>query len=72
VFCNDKKHIFTDPKKIQMTHLVGRNREQRLLINAYQSPESEMVAVLGRRRVGKTSFSLNKHSLLLILSLQAY
>jgi len=37
-----------------MTHLVGRNREQRLLINAFQSPESEMVAVLGRRRVGKT------------------
>jgi uncharacterized protein len=37
-----------------MAELVGRIREQRLLTNAAKSPESEMVAILGRRRVGKT------------------
>jgi AAA+ ATPase superfamily predicted ATPase len=37
-----------------MAELVGRIREQKLLTNAAKSPESEMVAILGRRRVGKT------------------
>ncbi len=37
-----------------MSSLVGRNKEQQLLLQAFQSPESEMVAILGRRRVGKT------------------
>jgi AAA+ ATPase superfamily predicted ATPase len=37
-----------------MASLVGRNKEQQLLLQAFQSSESEMVAVLGRRRVGKT------------------
>ena len=37
-----------------MSTLTGRTREKQLLLNAYNSPESEMVAVLGRRRVGKT------------------
>lgn len=35
-------------------NLIGRNREQAVLIKALKSNESEMVAVFGRRRVGKT------------------
>jgi len=34
--------------------LVGRENERAILLKALQSDESEMVAVLGRRRVGKT------------------
>jgi AAA+ ATPase superfamily predicted ATPase len=34
--------------------LVGRQEEQRILQKALDSPEAEMVAVIGRRRVGKT------------------
>lgn len=34
--------------------LIGREKEQEILAKALHSDESEMVAVLGRRRVGKT------------------
>lgn len=34
--------------------LIGREKEQGVLLKALQSDESEMVAVIGRRRVGKT------------------
>lgn len=34
--------------------LVGRQEEQNILNKASQSPEAELVAVIGRRRVGKT------------------
>jgi uncharacterized protein len=34
--------------------LIGRQEEQRILQKALDSPEAEMVAVIGRRRVGKT------------------
>ncbi len=34
--------------------LIGRKKEQEVLQNALASPEPEMVAVIGRRRVGKT------------------
>ncbi len=34
--------------------LIGRIEEKRILENAYQSNRPEMVAVIGRRRVGKT------------------
>ena len=34
--------------------LVGRKKESGILIEALQSNEPEMVAVIGRRRVGKT------------------
>lgn len=34
--------------------LIGRAKEQAILKRAFQSNESEMVAVFGRRRVGKT------------------
>ncbi len=34
--------------------LIGRKEEQRILKKALESPKAEMVAVIGRRRVGKT------------------
>ncbi len=34
--------------------LIGREEEQRILQRALDSPDAEMVAVIGRRRVGKT------------------
>jgi len=37
-----------------MVQLVGRKREQKILLETFQSEEPEMVAVIGRRRVGKT------------------
>jgi len=36
------------------TKIIGRESEQRLLNEAFQSPESHLAAVYGRRRVGKT------------------
>ena len=36
------------------TQLIGRKKEQATLKKALNSQESEMVAVIGRRRVGKT------------------
>jgi len=37
-----------------MTKLVGRAQEKETLMRAFRSSEPEMVAVIGRRRVGKT------------------
>ena len=37
-----------------MQQLVGRLAEKKVLLDAFQSKEAEMVAVIGRRRVGKT------------------
>ncbi len=37
-----------------MTILSGRTEEKEILLSALASPSSEMIAVLGRRRVGKT------------------
>ena len=34
--------------------LIGRKKEQEILLNAINSGEPEMIAVIGRRRVGKT------------------
>lgn len=34
--------------------LIGREKEQKWLREAYKSDESQFVAVYGRRRVGKT------------------
>lgn len=36
--------------------LIGREKEQKMLTEAYRSEESKFVAVYGRRRVGKTYF----------------
>ena len=34
--------------------IIGRNREQKLLKEAFNSPRAELIAVYGRRRIGKT------------------
>ena len=34
--------------------MLGRNHESKLLLDALASPQSELIAVIGRRRVGKT------------------
>ncbi len=34
--------------------MIGRIRERQLLINAYESKESQFAAIYGRRRIGKT------------------
>jgi uncharacterized protein len=34
--------------------LIGRVEEKRILLQSYEKKESRFVAVLGRRRVGKT------------------
>lgn len=40
--------------------IIGREREIRLLSEAYDSPRAEFVAVYGRHRIGKT-FLIDKH-----------
>ena len=35
-------------------NLVGREKEKEVLIEALSTQESEMIAIIGRRRVGKT------------------
>ncbi len=37
-----------------MDKLIGRQEEKKILANALSSPEAELIAVYGRRRVGKT------------------
>ena len=37
-----------------MATIIGRKLEQKELLRLYESEESEMVVVYGRRRVGKT------------------
>lgn len=39
---------------MENTILIGRKKEQKILMKALNSREAEMVAVIGRRRVGKT------------------
>lgn len=36
------------------TTLIGRRHEQDMIREYYESPKAELVAVYGRRRVGKT------------------
>ncbi|MEM6800005.1 MAG: ATP-binding protein [Bacteroidota bacterium] len=40
--------------KLQISMLIGRKREQEILLSALNSDKAEMIAVVGRRRVGKT------------------
>lgn len=40
--------------------IIGRQRENQLLEEIYDSPRAEFVAVYGRRRIGKT-FLIDKH-----------
>jgi len=37
-----------------MEKLIGRKAEKKILMETLQSPDAELIAVLGRRRVGKT------------------
>ena len=34
--------------------LIGRDKEQQILLSALEADESQLIAVYGRRRVGKT------------------
>jgi uncharacterized protein len=43
-------------------NLVGREREQQILLSTLESTESEMVALIGRRRVGKTFLIKNTYA----------
>jgi len=36
------------------TPLIGREKEKEILLKAFQSGEAEMIAIVGRRRIGKT------------------
>ena len=36
------------------TPFIGREKEKEILLKAFQSREAEMVAIVGRRRIGKT------------------
>jgi uncharacterized protein len=49
-----KTPLFTSYKSKTMAQLIGRQPEIKILTQAFDSEESEMVAVIGRRRVGKT------------------
>jgi uncharacterized protein len=46
--------LFTKIATTMNKNFIGRTREQATLLATLQSSESEMVAVIGRRRVGKT------------------
>jgi uncharacterized protein len=37
-----------------LEQLIGRDKEKDLLLQSYKSDRSELIAVIGRRRVGKT------------------
>ena len=41
--------------------LIGRKKEQEILLDALQSDKAEMIAVIGRRRVGKTFLIKNTY-----------
>ena len=38
----------------QNSNIIGRKEEQALFKNYLESPKAELIAVYGRRRVGKT------------------
>lgn len=46
--------IFACQNRKTSTMIIGRNKEQRLLLSLLESNKSEFAAVYGRRRVGKT------------------
>jgi uncharacterized protein len=41
-------------KEVIMNHIIGRQSEINILKEALDSPEAELIAIYGRRRVGKT------------------
>jgi uncharacterized protein len=40
---------------------IGREKEKEILLKAFQSREPEMVAIVGRRRIGKTFLVRNAY-----------
>lgn len=48
---------------------IGRESEQRILTEALNSPEAEMVAIVGRRRVGKTFLVRHTYEKRIVFSL---
>ena len=51
---SEKYRIFAGTNYYPMAAIIGRKQEQRELKRLFESDESEMVVVYGRRRVGKT------------------
>ena len=47
-------HVLAENKNECMENLIGREVEIKILIEALASPTAELIAVYGRRRVGKT------------------
>jgi len=47
-----------------MKDFIGREPEIRVLTDALESPEPELVAVIGRRRVGKTFLVRHVYSII--------
>jgi predicted AAA+ superfamily ATPase len=57
IFIISQNYVFSlvlAENKISMEKLIGREGEKKLLIEALQSSEAELITVYGRRRVGKT------------------
>jgi AAA+ ATPase superfamily predicted ATPase len=55
-----------------MEQLTGREEEKKILLKSLSSPEAELIAVLGRRRVGKTFLIRSVCKDNLVLSSQVY
>lgn len=49
-----RRHFASYNFSDMLSQLIGRTKERATLLKALTSPEPEMVAVIGRRRVGKT------------------
>lgn len=49
-----------DYKMLQMENIIGRDEEKKILSDALQSRDAELIAVYGRRRIGKT-FLIRNH-----------
>ncbi len=59
-FENSAFKVFTEKLKNMTTQIIGRVKEQQILETCYKSDKAELIAVYGRRRVGKT-FLVKKH-----------
>jgi len=57
---------------LKMKKLIGRKEEQLLLKDTLESDEAELVAVVGRRRVGKTYLITTVFEEQMVLELGCY
>lgn len=48
------RHFAGNKLFVMIYNLIGRDEEKQILLDALASPQPEMVAIFGRRRVGKT------------------